>query len=195
MEPYDGVAECWWKDREDLTMAFTTPEGQRAGAELLEDERRFIDLSRSSLWIAKEHVIIDGAPGEIVAMEGSPIVKLVFVLRRLPHLSREEFQRYWRETHGALAQQLARSIRMCRYVQVHTIEDPLNDALRAPRGTMEPYDGVAEAWWKDRKDLDMAFATPEGQPAAEEALEDERRFIDLPRCAVWFAKEHVIIDG
>ncbi|MGH7820684.1 MAG: EthD domain-containing protein [Candidatus Binatia bacterium] len=30
------------------------------------------------------------------------MVKLVFCLRRLPHLSRAEFQRYWRETHGPL---------------------------------------------------------------------------------------------
>jgi hypothetical protein len=28
------------------------------------------------------------------------MIKLVFCLRRLPHLSREEFQRYWLESHA-----------------------------------------------------------------------------------------------
>ena len=58
-EPYDGVAELWWASREDLAAAIATPEGQRAGAALLEDERRFIDLAKSPLWIAEEHSIIE----------------------------------------------------------------------------------------------------------------------------------------
>jgi hypothetical protein len=37
---------------------FSSPEGQAAARELLEDERRFIDLTRSSLWIAQEHPIV-----------------------------------------------------------------------------------------------------------------------------------------
>ena len=32
------------------------------------------------------------------------MVKLTFTLRRLPHLSREEFQRYWREQHAPLVE-------------------------------------------------------------------------------------------
>jgi hypothetical protein len=32
--------------------------GQGAGAELLEDEQRFIDLSRSPLWFGEENVMI-----------------------------------------------------------------------------------------------------------------------------------------
>ncbi len=123
------------------------------------------------------------------------MIRLVYALRRLPNLSREEFQRYWHETHGPLVRQHAMTLRILRYVQVHTIEDPLDDALRASRGAMEPYDGVAECWWKDREDLTTAFTTPEGQRAGAKLLEDERRFIDLPRSAVWFAKEHVIIEG
>ena len=58
-EGYDGVAELWWDSVEDLQDAFETPEGQAAGAELLEDERKFIDLSQSPLWIADERPVID----------------------------------------------------------------------------------------------------------------------------------------
>ena len=35
------------------------------------------------------------------------MIKLTFCLRRLPHLSREEFQAYWRETHAPLVAERA----------------------------------------------------------------------------------------
>ena len=57
MEAFDGITEVWWDSREDLAAALGTPEGQTADRELLEDERRFIDLERSSLFLTEEHVI------------------------------------------------------------------------------------------------------------------------------------------
>ena len=123
------------------------------------------------------------------------MIKLVFCLRRLPHLSRAECQRYWRETHGPLVRRHAETLRIRRYVQVHTLDDPLNDALRASRGGPEPFDGTAELWWDSREELAAAWATPEGRRAAEELLADERRFIDLPRSPLWIAEEHPMIEG
>jgi uncharacterized protein (TIGR02118 family) len=55
-EAFDGVAEIWF---DDLTaMANDDPVVVRASGELLEDERNFIDLSASPLWIAEEHPVI-----------------------------------------------------------------------------------------------------------------------------------------
>jgi uncharacterized protein (TIGR02118 family) len=56
---YDGEAELWWDSLDDVIAAVSTPAGQQAATELLEDERRFIDLERSPLWIGEEHVIVD----------------------------------------------------------------------------------------------------------------------------------------
>src|SRR5439155_7455521 len=81
------------------------------------------------------------------------MVKLVFCARRLPHLSRAEFQRYWREVHGPLVRQHAAVLRIRGYVQVHTLDDPLQEVLRAARGGPEAFDGVAELWWDSREDL------------------------------------------
>jgi uncharacterized protein (TIGR02118 family) len=50
---YDGVAELWWDSLEDLAAAYSSEAGQAAGAELLEDEQRFIDVSRSPLWFGE----------------------------------------------------------------------------------------------------------------------------------------------
>ena len=41
--------------------SFSSPQGRDAARELLEDEREFIDSSRSSLWIAKEHPVMKKA--------------------------------------------------------------------------------------------------------------------------------------
>ncbi|MBW2062151.1 MAG: EthD domain-containing protein [Deltaproteobacteria bacterium] len=122
------------------------------------------------------------------------MVKLVFCLRRLPHLTSEEFQQYWLERHGPLVRKHARAMRLKRYIQVHTFSDnPVNDQLRSGRGGPEAYDGVAELWWESFEDLAAAYSTPEAQKAAEELLEDERRFIDLEKSPLWYAQEHVIV--
>lgn len=55
---YDGQAELWWDSLDDVIAAVSTPAGQQAATELLEDERRFIDLERSPLWIGEEHVVV-----------------------------------------------------------------------------------------------------------------------------------------
>ena len=56
---YDGQAELWWDSLDDLIGAVSTPAGQQAAAELLEDEQRFIDLEHSPLWFGEEHVVVD----------------------------------------------------------------------------------------------------------------------------------------
>lgn len=55
-EPFDGVAELWFDSLEALGSA--DPVAQQAAADLLADERNFIDLPNSPMWVAEEHVIV-----------------------------------------------------------------------------------------------------------------------------------------
>ncbi len=55
---YDGVALVSFDSLESLIAATSSPEGQAAGAALLVDERRFIDLERSVIWLTEEHTFI-----------------------------------------------------------------------------------------------------------------------------------------
>ncbi|MFV2091020.1 MAG: EthD domain-containing protein, partial [Pseudomonadales bacterium] len=88
------------------------------------------------------------------------MIRLTFLLRRKAELSREAFQQYWLEQHGPLVASHARRLSVLRYVQVHTLDDPANEAMAKARGGMEePYDGVAELWFEDRDRLTDAFAT------------------------------------
>lgn len=59
-QAFDGVAELWWESESTLSAAMTSPEGQEAGKALLEDEARFIDFSRCSIFITEEHEIVGG---------------------------------------------------------------------------------------------------------------------------------------
>jgi len=63
-EPFDGVAELWFASQADLDASLRDKAASRAGRELIEDEKRFIDLSRSPLWFSRERLII-GEPTPI----------------------------------------------------------------------------------------------------------------------------------
>lgn len=121
------------------------------------------------------------------------MVKLIFCLRRAPHLSREEFQRYWYEQHAPLVRESAPALRIMRYVQTHTLATPMNDTLQRGYRSPDAFDGVAELWWNSVEDLAAARATPEGRAAGRRLFEDERRFIDHAGSPVWFAQEHPIV--
>ena len=56
-EPYDGITEIWWDSAEDLGAALSTPEGQEANRILSEDEARFCDLPKCSVFFTEEHTI------------------------------------------------------------------------------------------------------------------------------------------
>jgi uncharacterized protein (TIGR02118 family) len=123
------------------------------------------------------------------------MVKLTFALRRLSHLSRDEFHRYWLEQHGPLVRSHADVLGIRRYVQTHTLADAFQVALIASRGAPEPYDGVAELWYDSLEAIAAAVSTDDGRAASIALLEDERRFIDHASSPLWFGEEHEVIAG
>jgi hypothetical protein len=52
---YDGIAEVWFESEEDLMEGMNSPEGQKLSDALLKDESNFIDHSKSSAFIVREH--------------------------------------------------------------------------------------------------------------------------------------------
>lgn len=60
-EPFDGVAELWFDSEDDIIAAAGSEEARAAATALLEDERRFIDLERSPIWLYTERGVVDGA--------------------------------------------------------------------------------------------------------------------------------------
>ncbi len=189
--PYDGVAELWWDSEEALGAALATEAGRNAGAALLEDEKRFIDLPNSPLWLAHEYPQVNPSPENLIAREGNGIVKLYFPLRHKPELTLDAAQRYWRTSHGPLIRRQAHASGILRYQQVHRFDSPLEAALRESRGTRVPaYTGHAEVWF----DRGAPRSGPDAEAAGRRAIEDESKFVDFLRSAIWIAKERVFID-
>lgn len=123
------------------------------------------------------------------------MIKLTFCLKRLDNLSRQEFQDYWRDHHAPLVMAHAQALGFRKYVQSHTISDAERLPLAVNRGSEGlDYDGVAHFWWDDMVTLAAAGGTPEGQHASALLLEDERRFIDLPRSPIFLSKDVTITE-
>ena len=122
------------------------------------------------------------------------MIKLTFAVRRRTDIDPAEFHRYWRDQHGPLVRSLQQVLGIRRYVQTHRLETPLNDVLRAGRGALEPFDGVAELWWDDLDALVAAASSSEGSAAGQTLLEDEARFIDLDQSALWLGQEIEVIS-
>lgn len=120
------------------------------------------------------------------------MIKLVFCLRRRPELSREAFQRYWSEQHAPLVKSHAQALGIRRYVQVHTLDTPMNAWLQDSRGNPGEFDGVAELWF-DSLETMAANRSPEATAAGRALLEDEAKFIDLSNSPIWFAEEKPVI--
>jgi uncharacterized protein (TIGR02118 family) len=124
------------------------------------------------------------------------VVTLVFVLRRRPELSEDDFHRYWRDQHAPLVRKHADALGIRRYSQLHTADTPFTEAIRASRGC-EPsdYDGVALVWFDSLDALGAAASSSEGQAAGAALLEDERRFLDLERCLIWLTDDHPVVEA
>jgi uncharacterized protein (TIGR02118 family) len=123
------------------------------------------------------------------------MIKLVFCLRRREELSREEFQRYWREDHAPLVRKHKDALGILRYVQVHTDYGPMTEALRKSRNALEPYDGVAELWYESIEAMQASGANPDARAAGRALYEDEQKFIDLENSSIWVGSEFEVISG
>jgi uncharacterized protein (TIGR02118 family) len=120
------------------------------------------------------------------------MVKLVFCCRRKEGMSLEEFQKRWLEVHGPLVRRLREDLPgMRRYVQSHLLPGPATSGLQASRGAADPYDGITEVWFDS-----LESVGGNGEQAALDAgrklLEDEAKFLDLPRCSLFMTEEKEI---
>ena len=117
------------------------------------------------------------------------MIKLIMCLHRRSDISREEFQNYWLNKHGPFFQKNADTMRSKRYVQSHTIDSPLNDAMKASRNMQPEFDGVAEVWFTSEDDLMEAMGTAEMQALSAELLQDEANFVDHARSSAFIVRE------
>jgi uncharacterized protein (TIGR02118 family) len=123
--------------------------------------------------------------------------KLTYTLRRLPTMTRDEFQHYWRTVHAPLVAERVGILRIRRYVQTHTLPfDELHSSYRARNGgAPAEFDGVAELWIDEDRGNRSASELEAATREAAVLLEDERNFIDLPNSPMTLGRERPVHDG
>lgn len=124
------------------------------------------------------------------------MIKVSFCMRRLPHLTREEFLKYWREKHPfAVGPEAVPALGIKRYVQLHTIDTPARDLIVGSReGLEEEFDGVAELWLDSVEALERDWSSAEGKAFMQAFIDDEKNFVDWSRSTTFVSEEHPLIS-
>jgi uncharacterized protein (TIGR02118 family) len=123
------------------------------------------------------------------------MITIAFLLRRRADIDDAEFHRYWRDDHGPLVASHAEALGIQRYVQLHSLDPALSEALRASRNCEAThYDGVALVSFDSLEALGATVVTDAGRAASAALLDDEQRFIDLDRSVIWLTDTHVVIS-
>ena len=125
------------------------------------------------------------------------MLKLTMCVKRKSHLTREEFDAYWRDHHGPLVVSYMGLLRLRRYVQTTALSDEsAQEAIRVSRNALKSnFDGCAELWWDSLEELTAVRSSPEGAKVLRELLADEDRFLDLSQSQLWYGVEREIIDN
>ena len=89
-------------------------------------------------------------------------MRMVFLVHKRVDMDLQDFHRYWRDTHSAIARKIPG---LRKYIQNHSIV--------GPDGARPPYDGFAEMWFEDAQ----SFETAEFQAA----VSDAPNFLDVGR--------------
>ena len=118
------------------------------------------------------------------------MIRISYLMRRLPNLSLEEFQSYWSEKHPQAAPQDAFSLLgVKRFVQVLPMDTDARDLVIGTRtGLEEPFDGMAELWVDSIEALKNDWSTEKAKEYIKIFYEDEQNFIDWNRSTILVSK-------
>lgn len=125
------------------------------------------------------------------------MLKLMMTVKRKDGISKEAFDRYWKDHHAALVRRYAPVLGIRAYVQTVPLDNlQAQGGLQQGRGS-DPVavDGCAELWWDDLESHQALRQSEPGRAALRTLMEDEARFVDLARCQLWYGTERTIIGA
>ena len=167
---FDGIDEIWYESELD----FQAYSESAASGPIAEDDRHFMDRSRSVVMPVDVLVMKDGA----IAPDA---VKNIEFVNRRADMPLDRFRRHWREIHGPLASKIPV---MHRYEQNH-LRMQAYDGARPPR-----YDGLAITWFASTDDMKKGTSTPEY--IATRA--DEPNFLPDGHLPIIITREYLIVQ-
>jgi len=123
------------------------------------------------------------------------MLKLTCIVKRLPHLSHEEFKAHWHEKHAPLIKKYAHLLGIQRYIQndaieSHQVQSRIEQLRNLPHSS---FDGIAELWYSNLETHLQVRNTEDGSKALQEIMNDENNFIDFNRSYMWYCEERDVI--
>ena len=139
--------------------------------------------------------IVPGISADRVCYSPAAMIKVSFLMRRPPHMTRDDFQTYWLEKHpAAVPEEAIPALGIKRYIQVHTLESKARDVIVGPRqGLVEPFDGIAELWFDSEDAIVRDWTNDAVADHLRAFFEDEKNFIDWTRSTILVSKEIVLM--
>jgi uncharacterized protein (TIGR02118 family) len=165
--PFDGIAETWHDDFEDLLSLIRSP----VIPIFKKDEENFVNHAHAEDLACTDRVIVEGA-------RTTQMLKGIFTVKRRPEMSLAEFRSYWKEVHAPIA---ARLPGLRRYVQSEVIDEAYS--LAEPK-----WDGAAQLWFDDPKAI---RAYIESDYYKRESGPDTQKFVG--QAAVVWVHEHPVL--
>jgi hypothetical protein len=193
---YDFVDHWYFNDIDALKRGSADQEVQAAMNAIYASEDPYVDTARSNVMMQVDLAQFYPPDAEgVVATEDSSYVKIIYGVRCLPELNRQQAQLHWNACHGAVSRQDIKYSVMKKYIQAHAIDSTFVNQLMERRGYRvdESFIGAAEGW------IDVEKA-PKDFPAEEMAevvamsMDDIALFVERERSQVFVTKEHVIMD-
>jgi len=110
------------------------------------------------------------------------MIKSIALAHRKPGMTRDEYNKYWKEQHAPLAARLIPGLR--RYVQNHFVDVP---------GIEYEGDGIVEMWYDNVESFQKSMEFIHSD-AGKELVIDGGKFAEMKPGGLWIVEEHVIVD-
>ncbi|WP_080150308.1 EthD domain-containing protein [Salmonella enterica] len=125
------------------------------------------------------------------------MLKLIMCVKRRAHLTREEFDHYWRNQHASLVVKHSERLGIRKYIQTVPFANNISQSTLQQTRNSSPvdFDGCAELWWDSLESHLAARKTEEGLSALQELIDDEGKFVDLAHSQLWYDEERCVIFG
>lgn len=175
---YDAMAILWWRDQKQFDKAAEKSDEKKAANDrIIRDELNFLDASKSTAFICKARYeagpFSDLHPRDLPQAMRKNVV--LFPLVRPQGVTREAFQKRWRDEHGPIVEAAIPEFGGAKYMQMHATSPSVGSRFDK---SLE-FEGFALMWldpWARGK-----VEKEKSRAAAQRMLEDEKLFIDLPR--------------
>ncbi len=117
------------------------------------------------------------------------MIRYMSCMRKLEHLSADEFRRFWRDpSFDDLIERLVSLVKPMRFSKSLVLHVEANTQIMHERGTDEPFDGIIEYWWENAAQVMEVVDTPQAAELLDQIHLYKSQFVDFSRSSIFFTE-------